>query len=443
MKIQEVTADGISGPSSLTRATSDGGRQSKVRVDVAAIINGVKAGGDEALLEYTRNFDGVTLSTGELRVTGEEIDEAMEQVDDEIIDALEVARANIEKFHERQLPGEWELETTAGIFTGMLIRPLSCVGIYVPGGKAFYPSTVLMCAVPAKVAGVEKVIMVTPPRKDKKIEPIVLVAARVAGVDEIYRIGGAQAIAALAFGTKAIPRVEKVVGPGNVYVSTAKQLLQGEILIDSPAGPSEVLIVASESASVENIALDMCAQAEHDEDAISMALVPSPSFAQAVVDATGNLAETLERREIIVSSLEKNGMILFTSKAATRTDFLGIAASVINAIAPEHLELFLEESDVGIILPRIKNAGAVFIGESSPVSLGDYASGTNHVLPTNGTATRYSALNTTEFLKYIPFTRSTRAGLENLGPTVSKLARLEGLEAHARTIDDRKKGHQA
>jgi histidinol dehydrogenase len=421
----------------LRSATTDPVKTEQVRISVQDIISEVRARGDEAVLEFTRKFDAVEFSAADLRVPESEIEDAVNSIDGNVIEALQTARANIEKYHEMQLPEPWQIETTEGVTPSLIIRPLGTVGIYVPGGKAFYPSTVLMCAVPAIVAGVERIVMVTPPKKDGNIEPIVLASARIAGITEIYKVGGAQAIAALAIGTETIPKVDAIVGPGNAYVSMAKQLLQGEVIIDSPAGPSEVLVVAGENANPKFIALDMCAQAEHDEDAVAIALVTNQSQAKAVAKAINNLVDTLDRKTILKASLEKNGMIIVLGKTSKDDGFIEEIAAVINAIAPEHLQLSLDEASIVMLLPLVKNAGAIFLGATSPVPLGDYASGTNHVLPTSGNAKRFSALNTTNFIKYIPVTRASKEGLKNLAKTVSTLARFEKLDAHARCIEDR------
>jgi histidinol dehydrogenase len=282
-------------------------------------------------------------------------------------------------------------------------------------------------------------VMATPPKKDGKIEPIVLASARIAGVSEIYKVGGAQAIAALAIGTATVPKVDAIVGPGNAYVSMAKQLLQGEVLIDSPAGPSEVLIIAGEQADPRFVAIDMCAQAEHDEDAVAMVAVTSDAQARAVLKEIDALLPGLDRKVILATSLKRNGLVIVLDKTTKDATYIEDVARVINGIAPEHLQLSLEDKVITKLLPRIKNAGAIFLGETSPVPLGDYAAGTNHVLPTNGMATRYSALNTTNFIKYIPVTRASKAGLQNLASTVSLLARFEKLDGHARAIEDRLK----
>ncbi|MBN2152477.1 MAG: histidinol dehydrogenase [Candidatus Lokiarchaeota archaeon] len=426
-------------PAELRKATVDQARLGQVMESVAEIIRDVRQRGDAAVLDYTRKFDGVEFNAGDIKVPQGEIDSAYQNAEVGIISALETARDNIWKYHEKQKPAEWEIETTRGVRPGLIIRPLDTVGVYVPGGKAFYPSTVLMTVVPAVVAGVKRIVMVTPPKKDGKIEPIVLASAKVAGVSEIYKVGGAQAIAALAVGTQTIPKVDAVVGPGNVYVTAAKQLLQGEVLIDSPAGPSEVLIIAGEAASPRHVALDMCAQAEHDQDAVAIVAVTSDSQAKEVVDEINDLLPSLVRKAILEASLSRNGLIVVIGKTTKDAGYTAEAARIINGIAPEHLQLSLDEEAIAKLLPLVKNSGAIFLGEDSPVPLGDYAAGTNHVLPTNGTAARYSALNTTCFVKYIPVTRASKEGLRNLAPTVSKLARFEKLDAHARAVEDRVK----
>ena len=424
-------------PRALRQATTDSSRLKEVEAVVADIINDVSKRGDAAVLEYTEKFDKVSFEANGLRVSKDEIENAFGQIDGGIIKDLQIAKENIKKYHEKQVPNNWEIQTSVGVFPGLITRPLQKVGIYVPGGKAFYPSTVLMCAIPAKVAGVARVIMVTPPKPDGTIEPIVLVSAKIAGVEEIYKIGGAQAIAALGKGTKTIPKVDKIVGPGNAYVSMAKKLLQGEVLIDSPAGPSEVLIVASRKVKAKYLALDVCAQAEHDEDAVSIALVENQDQANELVKKIEQLIPTLGRSEIILESLNNNGLVIVLGMKEHEQGYLDSIASTINAIAPEHLQLSLEESLVKSLIPKIQNAGAIFLGEMTPVAMGDYASGTNHVLPTNGMATRYSALNTLDFLKIIPVTRSTMDGLRLLGPIVAGIARFEKLDAHARSVEER------
>nr|MDO8112840.1 histidinol dehydrogenase [Candidatus Sigynarchaeota archaeon] len=438
MNIKIKPASSIT-PAELSRATTDDSRMADVRKSVISIIDAVRQRHDAAVLEFTQKFDGVEFTPADLKVPESQIAAALASVDASVVQALKTAKANIEKFHANQLRPDWEIETTKGVTAGLITRPLDTVGIYVPGGKAFYPSTVLMCAVPAIVAGVRRVVMVTPPKKDKSIEPIVLASASIAGIKEIYKIGGAQAIAALAFGTETIPKVEAIVGPGNAYVSTAKQLLQGQVLIDSPAGPSEVLIVAGENASPKLVALDMCAQAEHDQDAVAMAVVTSDAQAREIVTEIEKLVKTLDRKDILNVSLEKNGLIVVLGKTTKDASFIVETARVVNTIAPEHLHLNLDVVTAKKLLPMITNAGAIFVGETSPVALGDYASGTNHVLPTNGMAKRYSALNTWNFLKMIPVTTASKLGLKNLSKTVSTLARFEKLDAHARSVEDRVK----
>lgn len=424
-------------PGDLRKATLDQEKVDEVKAVVQDIIDNVSSRKDAALLDYTRKFDKVDMAPGELKVSEREIKDAFDQVDAGLVDALKVARDNIKAYHQKQIPADWWLETTKGITTGCTTRPLENVGLYVPGLRAFYPSTVLMCAVPAKAAGVDKLVMATPPKKDKSIDPLVLVAASIAGVDEIYKAGGAQAISALAFGTETIPAVDKIVGPGNIYVSTAKQLLQDRVMIDSPAGPSEVLIIAGEDSNVKYLALDLLAQAEHDPDAISIGAVTSKDQAEALLVEIENLLPQVQRKEIIETSLEKNGLIINLNLKTTDAGFVQAIEKVINEVAPEHLELFLDDSTIDNLLPRVRNAGAIFLGEDAPVALGDYASGTNHVLPTGGMARRYSALNVLEFLKIIPITRASKEGLVNIKEVVSKLARHEKLFVHARSVEER------
>ncbi|MHA1697765.1 MAG: histidinol dehydrogenase [Promethearchaeota archaeon] len=409
----------------------------RVRVEVEAIIEDVKKRGDAALVDFARKFDGVDLSSSGLKVSAAEIEDARKQTDPGLIQALIKAKDNIEKYHARQMLESWTIETMPGVHVTFYPTPLSSVGIYIPGGRALYPSTVLMCAIPAKVAGVDKVAMITPPGPDGNVPAIVLTAASVAGVDEIYISGGAQAIAAFAFGTETVPAVDKIVGPGNIYVSIAKQLLQDRVLIDSPAGPSEVLIVAGKGANLKYVALDMCAQAEHDPSAVSITIVRDESQAQELENELNRLIPSLKRQETISRSLAMNGLIIIMGDQDDNDGFTNQVARVINYIAPEHLELMLDGGLIQELMPKIRNAGAVFTGEFSPVSVGDYASGANHVLPTSGAARRYSMLSTLDFIKTMSITNVTTDGLRVIAPIVSKIARVEGLDAHARSVEER------
>ncbi len=389
---------------------------------VAEIIAEVRARGDAALRELTKRFDGVEVK--ELRVSEEEIEEAKERVDSELMEALELARENIADFHRRQLRGDWSY-TKDGITLGQVFRAIASVGCYVPGGRASYPSTVLMCAVPARVAGVRRVVVTTPPAKSGEVNPLTLAACSVAGVDEVYRVGGAQAIAALAYGTESIARVEKIVGPGNVYVTAAKRLVSGDAAIDMPAGPSEVLIIADGSADARFVALDMLAQAEHDPLASSVLVSTSQELAERVKQV---LEREAPSRPEARQAIESNGAILLARDIDEAVEFA-------NMFAPEHLEIITRDDEA--VLRRIESAGSVFLGSYSPVACGDYASGTNHVLPTAGYARVYSGLSVYDFLKAISFQKLSREALERLAKAILPLARAEGLEMHARSVEER------
>ena len=403
----------------LRRGRADLG---KAEAKVAEIIAEVRSRGDAALRELTKRFDGVEVE--ELRVSEEEIEEAKERVDSELMEALELARENIADFHRRQLRGDWSY-TKDGITLGQVFRAIESVGCYVPGGRASYPSTVLMCAVPARVAGVRRVVVTTPPAKSGEVNPLTLAACSVAGVDEVYRVGGAQAIAALAYGTESIARVEKIVGPGNVYVTAAKRLVSGDAAIDMPAGPSEVLIIADGSADARFVALDMLAQAEHDPLASSVLVSTSQELAERVKRVLeGEAPSRPEARQAI----ESNGAILLARDIDEAIEFA-------NMFAPEHLEIITRDDEA--VLRRIESAGSVFLGSYSPVACGDYASGTNHVLPTAGYARVYSGLSVHHFLKAISFQKLSREALERLAKAILPLARAEGLEMHARSVEER------
>jgi histidinol dehydrogenase len=393
-----------------------------VEARVAEIIAEVRSRGDKALRDFTRRFDGVDVE--ELRVSEEEIEKARGRVDGKLIEALELAKENIADFHRRQLRGDWSYAKD-GITLGQVFRAIESVGCYVPGGRASYPSTVLMCAVPARVAGVRRVVVTTPPSQSGKVNPLTLAACSIAGVDEVYRVGGAQAIAALAYGTESIARVEKIVGPGNVYVTAAKRLVSGDVAIDLPAGPSEVLIIADDSADARFIALDMLAQAEHDPLASSVLVTTSRKLAERVREILER--ETPARAEAR-QAIEAGGAILLARDIAQAIEFA-------NMFAPEHLEIITRD-DEGV-LSRIESAGSVFLGSYSPVACGDYASGTNHVLPTAGYARVYSGLNVYDFLKVISFQKLSRAALERLAKAILPLAEAEGLEMHAKSVEVR------
>ncbi len=392
---------------------------------VKEIVANVREQGDDALLAYTARFDKASMTPEALRVTQEEVDAAYKKADDKWISAMREAAKRITAFHEKQKQKTW-LDIEEGIQLGQLIRPLQSVGVYVPGGTAAYPSSVLMNALPAKVAGVKKIVMVTPPGPDGLVSyPLTLVAADIAGVSEIYKVGGAQAVAALAFGTHSVPRVDKIVGPGNIYVANAKREVFGYVGIDMVAGPSEVLVIADESANPAFVAADLLSQAEHDALAAVVLVTPSQSLAKAVDLELEKQSQALDRREIAQSSLLRYGTIVVTSD-------LQEAAEVANAVAPEHLELCVQ--DPYGLLPLIHNAGAIFMGHYAPEPLGDYYAGPNHVLPTSGTARFFSPLSVDDFIKKSSLIFYTKEELEKAAKEIILLARQEGLDAHARAV---------
>lgn len=399
-----------------------------VLVSVQSIINEVKTHGDSALIKFTEKFDSVKLNT--IKVSPEEIENSYQNLEPEIINSLKKASENIEKFHRSQLPTEWFQDVAPGIRAGQIIRPIESVGCYIPGGRAVYPSTILMTVIPAKIAGVERIVCCTPPQADGKIGDAVLVAADLAGADEIYKVGGAQAIAALAYGTEEIKKVNKIVGPGNIFVTGAKKLVYGEVDIDFPAGPSEVLIIADETANSEYIAFDILAQAEHDPNASCVLVTTSSNLAHEVQGLVLQNIKYMERSNIIKESLDKYGKIILTKSSEESLDFT-------NEYAAEHLIIMTKDPEEK--LKSIKNAGSIFLGELTPVSAGDYGSGTNHVLPTAGCAKMYSGLSTESFLKKPTVQRLSREGLENLKDVVIPLAEYEGLFAHAESFKKRLK----
>jgi len=391
---------------------------------VRPILTGVREKGDAALLEYARRFDGASLTPGTLRVTPDEVKQAVDHLQPEAIEALRLAAARIEHFHRRQLPHSWFV-TEEGAVLGQLCRPLDAVGIYIPGGKAVYPSTVLMNGVPAAVAGVERRVICTPVSAGLAVHPAVLVAASLAGIAEIYKVGGAQAIAALAYGTDSIPRVDKIVGPGNMYVATAKRLVAGVVGIDGIAGPTEVVVVADETGDPAYIGADLLAQAEHDEMAMTVCITVSEALAAAVVIELKRQLTDLPRRRIAEASLAHNGAVLVVPT-------LDAAFALVNRIAPEHVELHCQNP--WSHLERIRHAGAVCIGAFSPEALGDYLAGPNHVLPTGGTARFASPLSVEDFLHRTSLLHFTEEGLKRLGGPAMTLASLEGLDGHARAV---------
>jgi histidinol dehydrogenase len=393
---------------------------------VQNIINDVKGRGDKALYHYTEKFDGVSLEI--LRVSSQEIKDSYDNLEPEIVDSLKKAAKNIEKFHQAQVPQEWFQEVAPGIQAGQIVRPIESVGCYIPGGRAVYPSTILMTVIPAKIAGVERIVCCTPPQNNGKVTDAVLVAADLAGADEIYKVGGAQAIAALAYGTNSIKKVQKIVGPGNIFVTAAKKLVYGEVDIDFPAGPSEVLIIADETANAEYIAFDLLAQAEHDPNASCVLVTSSSDLAQEVQKLVRQNIKYMERSNIIEESLEKYGKIVLTGSTDDSIYYS-------NEYAPEHLIIMTRDPEE--VLKQIKNAGSIFLGELTPVAAGDYGSGTNHVLPTAGCAKMYSGLSTESFLKKPTVQRLSSEGLETLKDVVMPLAEYEGLYAHAESFKRR------
>ncbi|MFQ6136075.1 MAG: histidinol dehydrogenase [Candidatus Hydrothermarchaeales archaeon] len=400
-------------------------RTADVWGSVKKIVDDVKENGDSAVRAYTKKFDGVDIQG--FRVSDEEFEEARNRVDYPILEALEVAYNNIREFHEKQLQEDWFYERT-GVKLGQIIRPLERVGCYVPGGRANYPSTVLMTVTPAKVAGVKEVLCVTPPTKDGKANESTLLACAIAGVREVYKVGGAQAIAALVYGTGSIPKVEKIVGPGNIYVTVAKRIVSGEVAIDIPAGPSEVLIIADDTAEAEFIAADMIAQAEHDPNASSILVATSQRVAQEVEEI---LERTKPQRVEARKSLDENGAIIIV-------DDIDEAISFSNEYAPEHLQIMTEDSES--VLEKVKNAGSVFLGNFTPVACGDYASGTNHVLPTMGFAKVSSGLSVYDFIKFISVQKFDEESLERLSDTIITLAEAEKLYGHVASVRKRVKG---
>ena len=389
------------------------------------IIQNVREKRDEAIFEYTLKFDGATIDQDNIRVTEEEIKEAYEQVDPKLLDVIRKALVNIRDYHAKQKQYSWFDSDESGIILGQKVTPLKTVGVYVPGGKAVYPSSVLMNVIPAKVAGVSNIIMTTPCGKDGKVYPSTLVAAKEAGVDAIYKVGGAQAIAALAFGTESIPKVDKIIGPGNIYVALAKKAVFGYVSIDSIAGPSEIMVLTDETANPRFVAADLLSQAEHDEMASAILVTTSETLAEQVSVEVDKLVEVLSRKEIIRKSLDNYGYILVA-------DTMQDAIDTVNEIASEHLELVTKNPFE--TMTKIRNAGAIFIGEYSSEPLGDYFAGPNHVLPTNGTAKFFSPLSVDDFIKKSSIISYSREALEPVYKDIVQFAECEKLTAHANSI---------
>ena len=401
--------------------------QTQVEDAVAGIIAQVRERKDAALYEFEERFDKVTLDR--LSVTEEEIQEAMEQVGGEFLQILREARENIWAYHQKQVRGSFIMTEQSGVILGQKVTPIEKVGLYVPGGTAAYPSTVLMDAVPAKIAGCKKIVMTTPPGRDGKVNPAILAAAKIAGVTDIFKIGGAQAVAALAYGTQSVPRVDKIVGPGNAYVSEAKKQVFGQVAIDMIAGPSEILIVADGKSDAAHVAADLLSQAEHDRLASAVLVTDSMTLAQAVQQELERQIPLLPRAEIARASVENNGKIIVAED-------LKVAVAIANEIAPEHLELMVDNPFD--YLEGIENAGSIFMGRNCPEALGDYFAGPNHTLPTSGTARFSSPLSVDDFVKKSQFTYYTPAALDAVADKVAYFARKEGLEAHARSAVIRK-----
>ncbi|MBS5282302.1 MAG: histidinol dehydrogenase [Clostridiales bacterium] len=392
---------------------------------VQEIVEEVKARGDEALFEYTERFDGARINEETVRVTEEEIKEAMEAVDPGLLQIMKSSMENIRRYHEKQKRNSWFDAQPDGTILGQKVTALESAGVYVPGGKAAYPSSVLMNIIPAEVAGVERIVMVTPPGKDGKVNPVTLTAAHLAGATEVYKVGGAQAIAALAFGTRSIPRVNKIVGPGNIFVALAKKAVYGHVSIDSIAGPSEILVIADETANPRYVAADLLSQAEHDELASAILVTTSMELAKKVSEEAEGFLQVLSRSEIIKKSLDNYGYILVV-------DSMEKAVETANRIAPEHLEIVTR--DAFEVMTKIRNAGAIFIGEYSSEPLGDYFAGPNHVLPTNGTARFFSPLGVDDFIKKSSIIYYSKEALLKAHKEIEAFAEAEQLTAHANSI---------
>lgn len=406
----------------LKRSPSNYGQYEKT---VSEIVESVKADGDEAVFAYTKKFDNFEVNADNIRVTKEEIEEAYGQIDKELVDVYRRAAENIREFHAKQLRNSWFDARPDGSILGQRVTPIDKAGVYVPGGKAAYPSSVLMNIIPAKVAGVNRIIMTTPCSREGKVNPGTLVAADIAGADMIFKVGGAQAIAAMAFGTRSIPRVDKITGPGNIFVALAKKAVYGHVSIDSVAGPSEILVIADETANPRYVAADLLSQAEHDELASAILITTSRELAEKVSEQAAIFTNELSRKEIIQKSLDNYGYILIARDMEEAVD-------AANEIASEHLEILTKNPfDT---MTKIKNAGAIFLGEYSSEPLGDYFAGPNHILPTNGTAKFFSPLNVDDFLKKSSIISYSREALEKAHKDIEAFAESEGLTAHANSV---------
>ncbi|MBP5260544.1 MAG: histidinol dehydrogenase [Clostridiales bacterium] len=395
---------------------------------VQEVLDDIKENGDEAVLKYTKKFDGADLTPSSMRVTQEEIDRAIGEIEPDLLRIIRKAADNIRAFHEKQREEGFMMDTAKGSKIGVRVRPLAIAGVYVPGGTAPLPSTVLMDVIPASVAGVKRIVFCTPPRKDGTIAPVILAAASIAGATEIYKVGGSQAIGAMAYGTETIPRVDKICGPGNIFVNTAKRLVYGQVDIDMFAGPSEILIIADKTANPEFVAADMLSQAEHDKIASAIVLTDDRELAEKVLESADRRSEEALRKDILASSLQ-------TYCAVIVCDDLDTAVAFSEEIAPEHLELCVADPEA--MLDKINNAGAVFLGSYSPEPLGDYFAGPNHTLPTSGTSRFFSPLNTGDFYKKMSVINYNEESLREVYEDVAKFADSEGLTCHAESIRTR------
>lgn len=403
----------------------DPNNYTKYESTVQDIVADIRARKDEAVFEYTKKFDGADINADNIRVTEEEIQEALTKVDPSLLDVMKKSMKNIREYHEKQRQYSWFDSQPNGTLLGQKVTALSSVGVYVPGGKAAYPSSVLMNIIPAEVAGVKKIVMVTPPGKDGKVNPVTLIAAHLAGATEVYKVGGAQAIAALAFGTESIPRVNKIVGPGNIFVALAKKAVYGHVSIDSIAGPSEILVLADETANPRFVAADLLSQAEHDELASAILITTSMELAEKVSAEVDKFVAVLSRKEILQKSLDNYGYILVA-------DTLHEAIDAANEVASEHLEIVTRNPFE--VMTKIQNAGAIFLGEYSSEPLGDYFAGPNHVLPTNGTAKFFSPLGVDDFIKKSSIIYYSKEALEPVHKDIEAFAEAEHLTAHANSI---------
>jgi len=399
---------------------------------VSKIISEVKLRGDDAIITFTERFDGVKLTIEDLEVSKEEIEAAYNEIDKNFLNTLNIAKNNIQKFHEAQVRKPWFIETSEGVSVGQITRPYNRVGLYIPGGRAPYPSTVLMTAIPAKVVNVNEIILCTPPNKDGTINPAILVAANEVGINKIFKVGGAQAIAALAYGTSKIPKVEKIIGPGNIYVQAAKRIVSNDVRIDLPAGPSEILIIADETSNPDFISVDMLSQAEHEPGTFCFLITTSKIIAESTIKKIKKLIPEIPKRENAKQSLENNGFFVVVENMEQ-------VVELANLIAAEHLEIQINNPES--ILKEIRNAGSIFLGDYSPVPLGDFAAGSNHVLPSGGTAKYYSGLSIIDYVKIIDVIKSTKKGLNLLKDCVVSFAKMEGFDAHAKSILERFKNN--